>query len=189
MQSLSKIRRIAFAAALLFPAAAWGQTLGTQWLPAVQQEWEKSGKQYFQPVPAEQPHASLRLRDSALREGVGAFEIWVLVDGALVRGGLGAGALRLAPGPHCIRIEMVSIAQRYEGTLGKYWPWLRAGGEDELAFSGNRTGFRATYQPLKLTVGRDLVDNNQLEFNRNRPQNPDAAYAYCMEQVRKRRAQ
>ena len=188
-----------FGMVFLFAGACWGQTevergrgqgAGGEWVPAVQQEWEKFGKEYFQSVAADSPYATLVLRDSAIRAGVGPFDIWLLIDGALVKGWTKAGDLRVSPGPHCIRVEMVSVPQRYQGTLGRFWPWVTAGSEDEVHFTGDRAGFTTKYQHTKMAMTLDnLLDPKQLEFARNQPKSPDAAYAYCLEHVRKQRSQ
>jgi hypothetical protein len=180
------------AAVFLVPSACWAQTevrRGADWVPAVQQEWERYGKQHFQSVPPDRPHATLRLRDSADRTNVGAFDIWLLIDGTLVKGWTNAGELRVSPGLHCIRIEMVSVPQRYQGTVGQYWPWTSAGSEDEVRFSGDsKTGFNTKYQRVTIRVkADDLIDPKQIEFTRNQPKNPKEVYPYCLEQVRQQR--
>ncbi len=189
-----------FGIVFLFAGDCWGQTevergrgqgAGSEWVPAVQQEWESFGKEYFQSVATNRPHATLALRDSSIRTGAGLFDIWLLIDGALVKGWANAGDLRVLPGPHCIRVEMVSVPQRYQGTVGRFWPWVTAGSKDEVRFSGDsKAGFTAKYQHINMAMKMDdLINPKQLEFARNQPKSPDAAYAYCLDHIRERRSQ
>lgn len=123
---------------------------------------------------------------------MGQFEIWLLIDGELVKGWTQAGDLRVSPGLHCIRVEMVAIPSRYEGTLFIGLPWPRAGTEDELHFSRDpKTGFTAKYQRIKLVMKLlDVLDDEEMEFDsERRKKSPEAAYAYCLDQVRKKRSQ
>src|SRR5687767_11398100 len=69
-----------------------------QWVPDVQKEWERHGAKLFQPVPADQAHGTFVFRDLADRSGVGAFEIWVLVDGQRVKDWTASSPLRVLPG-------------------------------------------------------------------------------------------
>jgi len=182
---------VLFLAALSFGCASDRRAadIGSDWTPAVEDEWRRYGRREFRPVPADQPHATLVLKDTANRAQGRAFEVWVLVDGARVKGGAAAAPLRLSPGAHCIRVEMVSRPQRSEGTVGRYWPWLNAGGSDQIEFKGGgKAGFTTTYRRLVMHLTLDTVSNDeQIKFDRSRPRDPEAAYAYCLQYVRRPR--
>ena len=154
-----------------------------QWIPDVQKEWERFGAKEFQPVASDRPHATIVFRDVADRTGTGAFDIWVLVDGQRVKDWTASSPLRVAPGAHCIRIEMVSIPARYQGTLGKYWPWLPADWEHTAQLTREAPGpYRIDYRPTRLDV-KGLLDADEDRFKRDRPSDPEAAYAYCLKYV------
>ena len=179
-------------AALSFGCAADRRAadVGSAWTPAVEEEWRRYGRQEFRAASADQPHATLVLKDSSNRARSGAFEVWVLVDGARVKGGAAAAPLRLSPGAHCIRVEMVSRPQRYQGTVGRYWPWLNAGGRDQIELKGDsKAGFTTTYRRLVMQLTLDTPSNEQqIKFDRGRPRDPAAAYAYCLQYVRRPRS-
>jgi hypothetical protein len=158
-----------------------------QWIPDIQKEWERLGSKEFQPVPADQPHAIFVFKDVAARTGVGAFEIWLLVDGKRVNDWTASSPLRVSPGAHCLRIDMVSISQRYQGTLGKYWPWLAAGWEHTVQLTREGTGaFRIAYQPTKFGL-TGILDEEKVKYERDRPADPEAAYEYCLRHVNEKR--
>ena len=162
-------------------------TRPVQWTPDIQKEWERFGSKEFQPVPADQPHAVLVFEDVAARTGVGAFDIWLLVDGKRVKDWTGSSPLRVPPGAHCIRIDMVSIPQRYQGTLGKYWPWLAAGWEHTVQLTREGTGpFRIVYQPTKFGL-RGILDDARLKYERDRPVDPEETSQYCLKYVTEKR--
>ena len=162
-------------------------TRQVQWIPDIQKEWERLGGKEFEPVPADQPHAVFIFEDAAGRTGVGAFDIWLLVDGKRVKNWTASSPLRVSPGPHCLRIDMVSIPQRYQGTLGKYWPWLAAETEHTVRLTREGTGpFRIVYQPTKLTVA-GLLDADKMKFDHDRPADPEAAFEYCLRHVTEKR--
>ncbi len=159
-----------------------------QWVADVQREWEASGAAYFESVPADRPHATIVLKDLADRTGVGAFDIWVLVDGARVRDWTASSPLRVSPGAHCIRIDMVAPAQQYQGTLNRSWPWLPAGFTDEIQLvRDSERRFAIKYQRVTINV-KGLLDAGEAEYSRNRPSDPAAAYTYCLAHVRERQA-
>jgi hypothetical protein len=157
-----------------------------QWIPSVQTEWEKYGRKEFQPVAADKPHAMLVFKDVADRTGSGPFDIWVLVDGQRVVNWTASSPLRVAPGAHCIRIDMVSIPARYEGALGKYWPWLPEGFEHTAQLTREAGAYKVDYRPTRLRVGRDLINDEQLKFSRDLPSDGEQAYAYCLKYVTER---
>ena len=156
--------------------------VGAQWIPDIQREWQRNGERWFESAPAGQPHATILLKDVASREGVGTFEIWMLIDGARVRDWTASSPLRVTPGAHCIRIDMVAAGQRYEGTLAKYWPWLSADNDIELRLVRGERGFNIQYQKLSLTVA-GVLDTGSMRYSTDLPRDPQAAYAYCMKRV------
>jgi hypothetical protein len=165
------------------------QEVKSEWVPDVQKEWQRYGGKYFESVPADQPHATLLLKDSANRAGVGSFDIRVLIDGELVKDWIKSSPLRVSTGPHCIRVEMVAIPQRYQGTLGRYWPWLTAGSEDEMDLIGDsKVGFTVKYKRVRLSLNlQDLINPEEMKFSSDRPKDPEAAYTYCLKYVHDRR--
>jgi hypothetical protein len=175
--------------ATLGAGCASDRRAGNEWTPAVEEEWRRYGHQEFRPAPADQPHATLVLKDTANRARSAPFEVWVLVDGARVKQGAAGAPLRLSPGAHCIRVEMVSRRQRHEGTVGRYWPWLNAGGRDQIEFKGDgKAGFTTSYRRLVMQLTLDAPSNEQqIKFDRSRPRDPEAAYTYCLQYVRRPR--
>lgn len=170
----------ALATTLMLVALA-APRLGAQWVADVQKEWEANGSRWFEPVAAEKPHATIRLQDTASRDKVGAFEVWVLIDGARVKDWPGPPLL-VSPGAHCIRIDMVAVGQKYQGSLGKYWPWLAPTEEAELRFTRDERGFSSQYQKVVITT-KGLLDQKRLDFEAGMPDDQPATYAYCMKQV------
>ena len=110
----------------------------SDWVPSLTAEWKKRGEKSFESVPEDQPYATLLVRDTANRDHVDSFDLWALIDGTLLRPWRDGTRLRVSPGPHCIRVDMVATAQRYERTLAFCFPWLDAGSEGELKLRGSR---------------------------------------------------
>jgi len=124
----------------------------SNWVPSIAAEWKTRGEKSFESVPDDQPYATLLVRDTANGDHVDSFDLWALIDGTLLRPWRDGTRLRVSPGPHCIRIDMVATAQRYERTLAFYFPWLDAGSEAELKLRGSRSAdFRVDYRLLTLT--------------------------------------
>ena len=169
-------------AALILSIAFPVTGLGAQWVADVEKEWKANGSRWFESVAADEPHATIRLKDTASREKVGAFEVWMLVDGARVRSFPDSTPLRLAPGAHCIRVEMVAAAQKYQGNVGKYWPWLQPTEEVELSFTRDDRGFSSQYRKVVITT-KGLLDQKRLDYDAKLPGDTEAAYNYCMMQV------
>jgi len=168
--------------ALLLSIPLSATELPAQWVADVEKEWKANGSRWFESVAADEPHATIHLKDTASREKVGAFEVWMLVDGARVKSWADSTPLRLAPGAHCIRVEMVAAGQKYQGNVGKYWPWLQPSEEVELSFTRDERGFSSQYRKVVITM-KGLLDQKRLDYDAKLPGDTEAAYGYCMKQV------
>ena len=169
-------------AALILSIALPTTELAAQWVADVEKEWKANGSRWFESVAADEPHATIHLRDTASREKVGAFEVWMLVDGARVKSWSDSTPLRLTPGAHCIRVEMVAAGQKYQGNVGKYWPWLQPTEEVELSFTRDDRGFSTEYRKVVFKM-TGLLDQKRLDYDAKLPGDTEAAYGYCMKQV------
>lgn len=167
-----------------------GLEAGSEWEPDLLKEWKRNGGKNFQSVPASQPHATIWLRDSSDRSGLVPLGVWVLVDGEMNREWTERSPLRLSPGPHCIRVGFVGLTRRglVSKDVGTFTPWLEGTYEGEVQITGSKARVTVKYETKTRVFTLEDSNAEELKFLRGLPQDPKAAYAYCLKYVHARRS-